>query len=145
LENYKRNLDGAPDALLGKGLGAVWNAEVVAPIDIAAFGSDETPYVRVGWHVYGLDWLYKLGALGVAAALALLVQAALLVRRAVRRAIDPGLRSIVVSAAVLAPALLLLAFTNARIAFFAGVTAGLVSKGLDLARRERTGEVASAG
>jgi hypothetical protein len=145
LENFTRNLEGVPDVLFGKGLGAVWNAEVDAPIEIAAFGSDETPYVRVGWHVYGLDWLYKLGALGVIAGLALLVHAALIVRRAVRRSLDPALRSIVISLAVLAPVLLLLAFTNARIAFFAGVTAALVSKVVDLARPEPSREAAAGG
>lgn len=137
LKNFGRNMAGVSDVVLGRGLGAVWNAEVSSPVDLASFGSDETPYVRVGWHVYGLDWLYKLGALAVAAGLVLLVLAALLVRRRMPDLADPIVRSSARSLALLVPIFLLLAFTNPRIAFFAGVSAGLLSKALDLPDRGR--------
>lgn len=135
LENFSRNLRGPADVMLGKGLGAVWNAEVASPLDSAAFGSGETAYVRVGWHVYGLDWLYKLGVLGVLAVLGAAAFGARRLRRALKEGRDPVLRSLVRSLGVLAPVLLLFLFTNLRIAFFTGVTLGLVSSSADALER----------
>lgn len=132
LESFAGNLDAA-GFLVGRGLGSVWNAESESSADIAAFGSGETAYVRVGWHVYGLDWLYKLGLLGVAGVVSLLAAAAVRGWDRLRALRDRTLRSVTLSLAIVAPVLLLFAFTNLRLAFFAGVVLGLASRALDLA------------
>lgn len=134
LDNFARNVHGPADVVLGRGLGAVWNAEASSAVDVASFGSGETEFVRVGWHVYGLDWLYKLGVLGVLAGLFVVGSHALQVRRRLRDLDDPVMRSLLRSLAVVAPVLVLFTFTNPRVALFAGAILGLGSKLLDLAR-----------
>lgn len=128
IDNFTRNLHGPADIVLGKGLGAVWNAEVGAPSDAATFGSGETPLVRVGWHVYGLDWAYKLGIVGILGALAVVGAMALQLRRRLPDLSDPWTRSLARSLAVVAPVFLLFTFTNPRVALMAGVSLGLVSR-----------------
>jgi hypothetical protein len=131
LTNFGRNLHGPADVVLGRGLGAVWNAEVGSAVDVASFGSGETDFVRVGWHVYGLDWLYKLGALGALGAVLLVGFTGVRLRGRLRELRDPLTRSLVSSLAVVVPVLLLFTFTNPRVALFAGVVLGLTSKLMD--------------
>lgn len=129
LLNFDRNVNGI-DWLTGRGIGVLWRSEVRSPVDIAAFGSDENALTRLGWHVYGLDWAYKFGLLGVAL---LLAAAAVLARRIFRswRAADGSGRWLIYSLAVCAPPFVLLAFTNPRIALMAGVVVGLLSRSCD--------------
>jgi hypothetical protein len=129
LLNFDRNVNGV-DWITGRGIGVLWRSEVRSPVDIAAFGSDENALTRLGWHVYGLDWAYKFGLLGVALILAAAVA---LGRRTYRsyRAADGSGRWLIYSLAVCAPPFVLLAFTNPRIALMAGIVVGLLSRGCD--------------
>lgn len=133
LRSLGANADGTADVLAGRGLGALWNAYGAAPIDIVSFGSKETAFVRIGWHIVGLEWLYKLGALGVIGVLLLLAAGALRIRDAVRHASDPVLVSYAWSLALFFVVLLQNAFANPRLALFAGVSIALVSKIMDSA------------
>jgi hypothetical protein len=136
LRNFGHNLHGPADVMLGRGLGAVWNAKVGSAVDVASFGSGETDFVRVGWHVYGLDWLYKLGVLGALGAVLLMALTGVRVRRRLRTLRDAMTRSLLGSLAVVAPVLLLFTFTNPRVALFAGVVLGLSSKLMDGGRAD---------
>jgi hypothetical protein len=130
LLNFDRNVSGI-DWITGRGVGVLWRSEVRSPVDIASFGSDENALTRLGWHVYGLDWAYKFGLLGVGLILA---AGALLGRRVYRswRTADGSSRWLMYSLAVCAPPLVLLAFTNPRIALMGGVVIGLLSRCCDL-------------
>lgn len=132
LSNYTRNVSGPFDVAVGRGLGAAWNAEVLGPVDVASYGGGETAYVRVGWHVFGLDWLYKVGIVGIVGLLALGAHAVLVVLRGVRHSSDAIVRSVAWSALAVAPFLFIMLFTNARLAVFAGVAVGLASKAVDV-------------
>ncbi len=129
LLNFNRNVDGV-DWATGRGIGVLWQSEILSPVDIAAFGSDENALTRLGWHVYGLDWAYKFGLLGVGLILA---AAAFLGRRIVNsyRAADGTGRWLIYSLAVCAPPFALLAFTNPRVALMAGILVGLLSRCCD--------------
>lgn len=127
IENYRLNTPHLLDVLLGRGLGASWKAVVPAPVDIASFGGGETASRRVGWHVYGLDWLYKFGLIGCVAFAAVAVRVGLIAQR-VRRRSDTRRQASIASLAVLAPVLTLFLFTNPRIAFMCGVILGLLSR-----------------
>ena len=65
LHNYVRNVVSEEDLLLGRGIGAPGTclspARLIRPRTVLV----RTEYVRLGWHVFGLDWLYKLGIIGV--------------------------------------------------------------------------------
>lgn len=125
LTNFGANVDGV-DWFLGRGLGTKWNADVSGAIEIGSFGSAETAYVRIGWHFYGLDYLYKFGAFGCAALIGLLL--AMLARaRGAHRLASPRESGFVWSLALCLPCFALFAFTNARVAFFAGVVAGALA------------------
>jgi hypothetical protein len=130
IKSFGRNISGT-QWITGRGIGVLWRSEVSAPVDIVAFGSDETPLTRLGWHVYGLDWAYKFGLLGVGLILA---AGAALGRHTVRsfRAADGSGRWLIYSLAICAPPFLLLAFTNPRIALLAGISIGLLSRCCDL-------------
>jgi hypothetical protein len=146
LRNWQRNTRDAVDAAVGRGLGAAWNAEVTGPVDVASYGGGETEYVRLGWHIFGLDWVYKVGFLGALGVAGLLVHGALMLTPAVRATRDRVNRSLASSMALAFPLLLLQLFTNARLAVFAGVTLGLASKAADLARSgSELGEPARSG
>jgi hypothetical protein len=130
VKNFGRNIDG-PEWVTGAGVGVLWRVEVRSPVDNAAFGSGESPGTRAGWHVYGLDWAYKFGLVGVA----LMLAAAFLLGRRVRRAYlaaDATGRSLVYTLAICAVPFLLLALSNLRIALISGVTVGLLSRACDL-------------
>ena len=103
LQNFKRNVHGT-QWITGRGVGVLWRAKVPSPIDRASFGSEENGLTRIGWHVYGLDWTYKFGLLGVALILA---TAFVLGRRVYRscRAADADARWLTYSLAVCAPPL----------------------------------------
>jgi len=133
LRSLGANTDGVVDVAAGRGLGALWNSYGSAPIDIVSFGSKETAFVRVGWHIVGLEWLYKLGVVGVLGLLLVLAMSALRIREVMPRVSDRLLRSYASSLAVLAVVLLQNVFANPRLALFAGVTIGLVSKIMDSA------------
>ncbi len=141
LSSYARNVTGPVDIALGRGIGAAWNAAALGPVDVASYGGGETMYVRVGWHVFGLDWLYKFGVIGVLAIVALAAHAGLTAVRIIRSAADPVVRSLAWSMLAVAPFLLLMLFTNARLAVFAGVALGVASKAADVAT-ERGREIA---
>jgi len=131
-----RSLDANTDVVdvaAGRGLGALWNSYGMAPIDIVSFGSKETAFVRVGWHIVGLEWLYKLGVVGVVGLLLVLASGASRIREVMPRVSDRLLCSYASSLAVLAVVLLQNLFANPRLALFAGVTIGLVSKIMDSA------------
>lgn len=129
LLNFDRNVNGT-QWLTGRGIGVLWRSEVRSPVDIVAFGANETPLTRLGWHVYGLDWAYKFGLLGLGLILA---AAIVLGRRILRayRAADGSGRWLIFSLAVCAPPFALLAFTNPRIALMAGIAVGLLSRCCD--------------
>jgi len=129
LQNFDRNVNGA-QWITGRGIGVLWRSEIRSPVDIAAFGSDENALTRLGWHVYGLDWVYKFGLLGLGLILA---TSAVVGRRIFRsyRASGGAGRWLTYSLAVCAPPFLLLAFTNPRVALMAGVTIGLLSRCCD--------------
>lgn len=137
LENLRRNLSGS-EWLTGRGIGVFWRAEVPSPVDIASFGSKETAYTRLGWHVYGLDWLYKFGLVGVALILGFAILLGRRIYLTCRKA-DGQARWLLFSLAVCAPPFLLLAFTNPRIALVSGMVVGLLSRGCDFARSRPTG------
>lgn len=133
IKNFGQNVDGI-DWVIGRGVGVLWRAKVASPVDIASFGSEETALTRLGWHVYGLDWAYKFGLLGIGAILA----AAILLGQRLRRAyVSSPLsgRWLTYSLAVCAPPFVLLALTNQRLAIVAGVTVGLLSRSCDLLPR----------
>lgn len=127
LRDFAENLRGVDDIALGRGLGAIWNSSPDAPIDPVAFGSAETATVRVGWHVYGLDWLYKLGFGGVLILLGIAAYAGALVRARLAAVDDVWLRSLARSLALVSPVFLLFLFTNPRVALFGGVVTGGLS------------------
>jgi hypothetical protein len=155
LGNFSRNSSRVSDLVLGHGLGAQWTAYLAGPTSLASYGggtprltdqklgpftisvnATETPTRRIGWHIYGLDWLYKLGMLGVLALLGLAVSLAARVRRALAAVDDAWLRSYGTSLALFAPVLVFFAWTNLRVAFMAGLTIGLLSKIMDARPRE---------
>lgn len=129
LLNFDRNVNGL-EWVTGRGIGVLWRSEVRSPVDIVAFGSDENALTRLGWHVYGLDWAYKFGLLGIGLILA---AAFVLGRRIFRsyRAADGQGRWLIYSLAVCAPPFTLLAFSNPRIALMAGIVVGLLSRCCD--------------
>ena len=131
IQNFARNLTG-PEWLTGRGVGVLWRAEVRTPVDSASYGSEETPFNRIGWHVYGLDIAYKFGLLGVAL---ILFTAYVLGRRAVSafRQAGPERRWMIYSLGVCSVPFAAFVFTNPRIALFAGVVIGLLSRCCDLA------------
>lgn len=136
LRAYGRNTGGI-DHVIGRGFGTPWRNVEPGPIELGSFGSGETATERIGWHVYGLDWLYKVGLLGVAAVIALLTACILRVRDAIRR-LGPADAGIAWSLAVLLPALWLLSLTNLRVGCFAGAVTGLLSIFVDAAgQRDR--------
>jgi len=135
IEDYQMNLDGAGDLLLGRGLGAVWYASADAPTDAVSYGGKETALVRIGWHVYGLDWLYKIGLIGVLGVVAVLALGALTVRERLATVDDQLVRSVAWSFALTAPVLTLFVFTNPRLSLFAGLCFGAVSALLDRSPR----------
>jgi hypothetical protein len=126
------NMQTRTDWLFGRGLGASWNATQEATTQVASFGGKETPFVRLGWHVYGFDWIYRFGLLGTAALAFVVLVTIRRANRLVRRA-EPLLRSLTVSFLTFAPILLLFAFSNQRLALFAGFTLGTASAVADLA------------
>jgi hypothetical protein len=129
LQNFQRNVNGT-QWITGRGVGVLWRSEVRSPVDIAAFGGEENALTRLGWHVYGLDWAYKFGLLGI---FVLLTGAVVLGRRIVRsfRIADGSGRWLIYSLAVCAPPLVLLAFTNPRVALLGGILVGLLSRCCD--------------
>jgi hypothetical protein len=129
LLNFDRNVNGF-DWVTGRGIGVLWRSEVRSPVDVAAFGGDENALTRLGWHVYGLDWAYKFGLLGLGLILA---AGFVLGRRVFRsyRGADGSGRWLIYSLAVCAPPFTLLAFSNPRIALMAGVVVGLLSRCCD--------------
>lgn len=129
LLNFDRNVNGT-QWITGRGVGVLWRSEVRSPVDIAAFGGDENALTRLGWHVYGLDWAYKFGLLGVALILAAAIALGRRIYRSYRSAAGSG-RWLIYSLAVCAPPFVLLAFTNPRIALMAGITVGLLSRCCD--------------
>lgn len=129
LLNFDRNVDGT-QWITGRGVGVLWRSEIRSPVDIAAFGGDENALTRLGWHVYGLDWAYKFGLLGVALILAAAIALGRRIYRSYRSADSSG-RWLTYSLAVCAPPFVLLAFTNPRIALMAGITVGLLSRCCD--------------
>lgn len=131
LDDFVANMSSPDDALLGRGVGAAWLTGAERPVDAVAFGQGETAAVRLGWHIYGLDWAYRLGLLGSLAAVALMWTGVRRVRR-LRQVEDPEARSVLLSVAVTTPFLLLLALTNVRLALFAGLGLGLLSRFADL-------------
>ncbi len=138
LRNFGRNVDGL-DWVTGRGVGVLWRSETRSPVDIVAFGGDENALTRLGWHVYGLDWAYKFGLLGVAMVLAAAIALGRRIYRAHRGADGTG-RWLLYSLAVCAPPFVLLAFTNPRIALMAGVCVGLLSRCCDLWPPRAAGE-----
>ena len=129
LQNFQRNVNGL-QWITGRGIGVLWRSEVRSPVDIAAFGSDENALTRLGWHVYGLDWAYKFGLLGLGL---LLMTGGVLGRRVWRcyRVAESSERWLVYSLAVCAPPFLMLAFTNPRVALMGGLVVGLLSRCCD--------------
>lgn len=133
LADFQTNIKGPGDVLLGHGMGAIWSAAGTAPTDEVSYGGQETALIRVGWHIYGLDWLYKFGLAGAILAFATLGAASIDVRQRSRAMVDRSMRSLTTSAALTVPVLLLFVFTNARVSLFAGLVLGLVSLLLDRA------------
>jgi hypothetical protein len=129
LQNFQRNVNGT-QWITGRGVGVLWRSEVRSPVDIAAFGGEENALTRLGWHVYGLDWAYKFGLLGI---FVLLAGAIVLGRRIVRSfgVADGSGRWLIYSLAVCAPPFVLLAFTNPRVALLGGILVGLLSRCCD--------------
>lgn len=133
--DFGRNVDGI-DWVIGRGLGTIWRAAEPGPVQLASFGSKETAYVRIGWHAYGLDWLYKFGLLGAAVLLGALAAAILSGVRSARAA--PGSAgSFLLSLTVVLPFLALFALTNLRDGLLTGVVLGILSRAADLYRRDR--------
>lgn len=126
--NLAANTDGA-EWVVGRGLGTLWQVHNTAPVDAASFGSGETAFVRVGWHVYGLDWLYKLGLAGVLLAAAWLVVLELRIRDVLRRGGPDAGR--LLSFAILIPIFGLLLFTNLRVGLMCGICLALASRTVD--------------
>jgi hypothetical protein len=118
--------------LVGNGIGVQWTAKEYAPVDALSFGSGETELTRIGWHVYGLDWLYKFGLLG---ALAILWVAVALFRRARRAYKGAGgdLRWLLLSAGICVPYFAIFAWTNLRIGLLLGIAIGITVRCCDLA------------
>lgn len=135
MQSFFDNMNGV-DWVTGRGLGVTWNALEAAPIDAASYGSGESALVRIGWHVYGLDYAYKLGLAGV---LVFLVTMGVIARKAWRsyRSADPELAGFMYSVAVCLPFFLLLLFTNPRVGLMAGICLGMLSVAGDIADRER--------
>jgi hypothetical protein len=134
LRNFVDNLDGL-EWVIGRGLGTVWHAGRQAGVDMASYGSGETAYVRIGWHVYGLDYAYKFGILGVLVLLATGVALGLRLLRSTRPA-GGWVRSYGLSLAVCLLAFLPFVFTGLRIGMVAGLVLGVMSKLTDLAPTE---------
>lgn len=132
------------DWAAGHGVGTSWNVYATAPLDALSYGTGESEFTRIGWHVYGLDWTYKFGLLGLLALLAAFVVICRRTWRAAKRA-DPDLRSLMFSLAVCAPPFLLVMFTNPRVALFAGMTVGLLSRGCDLVGQTSTSPSGTVG
>lgn len=139
LEAFRSNSKSPGDVFFGHGLGAVWYASAEAPTDVVSFGGDETALVRVGWHIYGLDFAYKVGLLGILGLMALFVHGALATRERVGRIYDPLARSVTRSLGLIVPVLTLFVFTNPRISLFAGLCLGALSALLDRAPAPRAG------
>jgi hypothetical protein len=136
ISSFASNMKGA-DWITGRGLGVTWYAFAKAPIDSLSYGPGESEFTRIGWHVYGLDWIYKFGLLGLAAILAALVLIAREALRTYRRATAEA-RWLIYSLAVCIPPFALLLFTNPRVALMTGVTLGLLSRCCDLAAQTST-------
>ena len=136
ITSFARNTNDA-DWVIGHGLGVSWQALSKAPIDALSFGPGETDFTRIGWHVYGLDWMYKFGLGGVAAILFALGLMGRELWRGYQRA-EPALRSLIYSLVVCAPPFILLLFSNLRVAMMAGLTVGLLSRCCDLASQTKT-------
>jgi hypothetical protein len=130
IKSFADNM-GAADWIDGHGLGTTWNVYAKSPLDALSYGAGESEFTRIGWHVYGLDWTYKFGLLGLAALAVGLWITGRRIWLAWHRA-DPELRTLIFSLAVCALPFLLLMFTNPRVALFAGITIGLLSRCCDL-------------
>jgi hypothetical protein len=129
LQNFQRNVNGT-QWISGRGIGVLWRSEIRSPVDIAAFGGEENALTRLGWHVYGLDWAYKFGLLGIALILAAAVVLGRRIVGSYRAAAGSG-RWLIYSLAVCAPPFVLLAFTNPRVALLGGILVGLLSRCCD--------------
>ena len=131
IESFKRNMHDA-GWLVGNGIGVLWKAEVYAPVDALSFGSGETELTRIGWHVYGLDWLYKFGLLG---ALAILWVSVALFRRArsAYKSAGRDLRWLLLSAGICVPYFAIFVWTNPRIGLLLGIVIGITVRCCDLA------------
>lgn len=136
LRDFASNTKAVDDAALGRGLGAIWESSAPQVADPVAFGSAETAHVRIGWHIYGLDWLYKLGGLGGILILLILGQAGLLIRERLAFTEDRMTRSLIRSLALVTPVFSLFLFTNPRVALFAGICAGALSALMTPASRD---------
>jgi hypothetical protein len=125
-QNLADNMSGT-DWITGRGIGTIWRVKVQTPTDIASYGSGETAYTRIGWHVFGLDWFYKFGLVGVALIVYFGGRAWDLLRRGYRRA-DPASRSLMWSLGLCLPIFSLFLWGNLRLAMFTGLTLGLLSR-----------------
>ena len=92
----------AADWITGRGVWCDLDGRDKAPIDALSFGPGETESIRIGWHVYGLDWVYKFGLGGLAAIFFALVVMGRELLRTYRKA-EPALRSMIFSLSVSSP------------------------------------------
>ncbi len=144
LQDFGRNINGF-DWMTGRGIGVLWRAETPAPLDAASFGSKENQLIRLGWHVYGLDWAYKFGLLGIALICGVGVLLGKMALGAYRASNRPD-RRLIYSIGVCVPGFALMSLTNPRIALVAGVLLGLLSRCCDFAPdRLREGAVIPEG
>lgn len=136
IKNFAANVDPATLAT-GKGIGAAWVVKVPAPVDAVAFGSGESEIRRIGWHVYGLDWLYKFGLIGIAIATMVTTKLFVLTRRSMAHT-SKHIRSSILTHAVCVPPFLLFALTNLRVGLMAGICLGLLAASVQLAIKNQT-------
>jgi multisubunit Na+/H+ antiporter MnhF subunit len=122
LTSLEDNLDGLA-WVTGRGIGAFWHPSDVGPVEIGTFGSKETATQRIGWHLFGADWVFKIGLGGCLALVA--IWAVRLLRRPslAPSVLEVDLRSL--SACL--PVLALFAWTNLRVGLVAGIILGLLS------------------
>lgn len=127
--DFGRNVNGV-DWVVGRGVGTVWRAEEPGVVQVASFGDKETAYIRIGWHAYGLDWLYKFGLFGGAL---LICGVGAAVRAGINsaRVAPDSTRTLVLSLTAMFPFLVLLTLTNLRLGLMAGVILGLLSRAAD--------------
>ena len=137
IEDFQRNMGGI-EWLTGSGLGVTWSSSSSAEIDAGSFGSGENPFVRIGWHVYGLDWTYKFGALGIIVLLSGLAIVGTIAYRAYNSTIDPDTRSLIFSLFVVSIPLGLMTLTSPRIGLLLGITLALLGRSVSDQRRPRS-------